>query len=246
MKILVTRPEPDAARLGERLRALGHDPVVEPLMSADYIDPATGPSGTVTNVLEEAFKDVQAIAFTSANGVRALARCYTGRHLPVFAVGEATAAAARQEGFDPVHVAAGDVDHLAADITARLDPKAGSIAHLAGTAVAGDLQGDRAARGVQVDRHVLYTMTASASLSQDVIAQITEASLDAVLIFSPRTGRILADLIVKAGLQDASKAMTCYCLSANVAAAVAKLSFANCLVAATPDEDALMALLPKG
>ena len=245
MKILVTRPEPDASRLGERLRALGHDPVVEPLMSADYIDPEAGPSGTVTNFLEGAFKDVQAIAFTSATGVRALARCYTGRHLPVFAVGEATAAAARQEGFDPVHVAAGDVDHLAADIAARLDPKAGSIAHIAGTAVAGDLQGDLAARGFQIDRHVLYAMTASASLSQDVIAQITETSLDAVLVYSPRSGRILADLIEKAGLQDACKAMTCYCLSANVAAAVATLPFANCLVAATPDEDALMALLAK-
>ncbi len=238
MKILVTRPEPDASRLAERLRTLGHDPVVEPLMSADYLE---GPED-----FPGALKGSQAIAFTSANGVRALARCHKERRLPVFAVGDATAAAARQEGFDPVYVAAGDVDHLAADIAARLDPGAGSIVHIAGSVVAGDLQGELATRGFQVDRHVLYAMTASASLSPEVIARITEASLDAVLVYSPRSGRILVDLINKAGLQGACQAITCYCLSANVTAAVANLPFANCVVAATPDEAALMALLEAG
>ena len=238
MKILVTRPEPDASRLAQSLKAAGHDPVVEPLMSAEYLE---GPED-----FSNALKSAQAIAFTSANGVRALARCHKERHLPVFAVGDATAAAARQEGFGIVHVAAGDVDHLAADIAARLDPGAGSIVHIAGSVVAGDLQGALAARGFEVDRHVLYAMTASASLSPDVIAQITHASLEAVLIYSPRSGRILADLINKAGLREACLAITCYCLSANVAAALAPLPFANCLVAATPDEDALMALLEAG
>lgn len=238
MKILVTRPEPDASRLAQRLKASGHDPVVEPLMSVDYLE---GPED-----FPDTFKGIQAIAFTSANGVRALARCYTERHLPVFAVGDATAAAARQEGFDPVHVAAGDVSHLADDIVARLDPGAGSIVHIAGSIVAGDLQGALAGHGFQVDRHVLYAMTASASLSPEVIAQITEGSLEAALVYSPRSGRILVDLIDKAGLQEACQAITCYCLSANVADAVAPLPFANCVVAATPDEAALMALLETG
>ncbi len=235
MKILVTRPEPDASRLAQRLKAAGHDPLIEPLMSVEYLEASAELPG--------ALKDAQAIAFTSANGVRALARCYTGRHLPVFAVGDATAAAARQAGFSTVHGAAGDVDHLAADIAARLDPGAGSIVHIAGSVVAGDLQGTLAAHGFQVDRHVLYAMTASASLSPEVIAQITRASLEAALVYSPRSGRILVDLVNKAGLQEACQAITCYCLSANVAAAVADLPFANCLVAATPDEAALMALL---
>ena len=235
MKILVTRPEPDAARLGERLRVAGHDPVIEPLMRVEYLEAGAALSG--------ALDAAQALAFTSANGVRALARLSSERALPVFAVGAATAAAARAEGFNSVHVAGGDVSHLADDIAARLDPKAGAIVHVAANVVAGDLQGTLVEHGFKVGRQVLYETVTKEALSQDVIASLTDGTLEGALIYSPRTGKTFAALIEKAGLAAACKGLTCYCLSANVAEAVAGLAFANCVVAATPDEDALMALL---
>lgn len=236
MKILVTRPEPDASRLGERLRAAGHDPVIEPLLSVEYLEAGAELSGDL--------KAAQAQAFTSANGVRALARLYSERALPVFAVGAATAAAARAEGFNSVHVAGGDVSHLADDIAARLDPSAGAIVHVAASVVAGDLQGALAAQGFKVNRHVLYETVTKEELSDDVIASLTDQTLEGVTIYSPRTGKAFAALIEQAGLTEACKGLTCYCLSANVAEAVASLPFAACFVAATPDEDALLALLP--
>ena len=46
----------------------------------------------------------RALAFTSANGVRAFAGKSTERNLPAYAVGERTAVALRAAGFTPVIV----------------------------------------------------------------------------------------------------------------------------------------------
>lgn len=235
MKILVTRPEPDGSRLGERLEAAGHEPLLEPLMSVGYLE---GEGDIAAD-----FKQAQAIAFTSANGVRALARVFEGRSLPVFAVGAATAAAATREGFARVHEAGGDVNHLAARIGTMLEPEDGTILHIAGSVVAGDLAGSLASFGFHIERRVLYDTSAAQALSPQVINAITDGSLDALMVYSPRTGRILVNLVSEAGLEGKMAALTCYCLSDNVADAVAPLPFGECLVADSPDEDALLDLL---
>jgi uroporphyrinogen-III synthase len=240
MKILVTRPEPDGSRLGERLEAAGHEPVLEPLMSVGYLE---GEGDLAAD-----FKQAQAIAFTSANGVRALmrsigARVFEGRDLPVFAVGAATAAAAKREGFTRVHEAGGDVSHLAARIGTMLEPEDGPILHIAGSVVAGDLAGSLASFGFHIERRVLYDTSAAQALRPEVISAITDGSLGGVVVYSPRTGRILVNLVGEAGLAAKMAALTCYCLSDNVADAVAPLPFGECLVAQTPDEDALLDLL---
>src|SRR5258708_37900290 len=88
---------------------------------------------------------VQALLFTSANGARAGAAATARRDIPVFAVGDATAATARKLGFAEVASAGGAVDDLAALVEGRLDPAHGTLLHAAGSALAGDL-GTRLAR----------------------------------------------------------------------------------------------------
>src|SRR5882757_8597644 len=93
-RALVTRPRAEAAALAEALAARGIEAIVEPLLDIHYRDePAPDLAG------------VQAVLCTSANGVRALARLSRGRKVPIFAVGEATAARAREEGFARVESA---------------------------------------------------------------------------------------------------------------------------------------------
>ncbi len=130
MNVLVTRPEADAAALAEELAARGHSAVIEPLFTI-----VAGPEAALD------LSGVQAVALTSANGARALAGRTARRDLPVFAVGDATAAAARAAGFAEVESAGGDVALLAALIASRLDPGAGPVLHAAARRVAGDLKG---------------------------------------------------------------------------------------------------------
>jgi uroporphyrinogen-III synthase len=80
MRVLVTRPQPDALETANMLIARGHQPIVAPLVRVNYHD---GP--------EIDLSGVQAILATSANGVRALSRRLARRDLPVFAVGPKTA-----------------------------------------------------------------------------------------------------------------------------------------------------------
>jgi len=119
LPLLVLRPEPGASRTADKARKLGLAPVLLPLFAA-VARPWSGPDPDTFD----------ALMLTSANASRhggaALAR-YTG--LPAYAVGEATADAARSAGFAQVTV--GDAD--AAALVARIERDGHRrVLHLAG------------------------------------------------------------------------------------------------------------------
>ena len=100
VRLLVTRPEPDASETAARLNALNIETVVDPLLIAE----------TLTTTLPPA-DGFAALAATSANALRALHnRGELPRllKLPVYAVGDRTAAVAREFGFEEVISAGGD------------------------------------------------------------------------------------------------------------------------------------------
>src|SRR5438067_8827911 len=135
-RALVTRPRAEAVALAEALDRRGIEAIVEPLLDILYRDePAPDLAG------------VQAVLCTSANGVRALARLSGERGVALFAVGEASAARARAEGFLRVESAGGNVDDLARLVRQRLRPEGGRLLHVAGSDVAGDLAGTLRAVG---------------------------------------------------------------------------------------------------
>ena len=104
MAILVTRPQPDNARTTVALRALGYIVLPAPMLRFEPVP--TQDEGDARH---------GAVIVTSANALRAIeADPATARllPLPLFAVGERTAQAARTAGFRDVTVAAGDVAAL--------------------------------------------------------------------------------------------------------------------------------------
>ena len=103
MRVLIVRPAPGNAATAQSVRALGLEPVVEPLFE-------TIPLGW-TLPDPDGF---DAVVMTSASAARlggeGLARFF---HLPLFAVGDATGRAARAAGFVDVQCGTGDVAALA-------------------------------------------------------------------------------------------------------------------------------------
>jgi uroporphyrinogen-III synthase len=234
MRVLVTRPREDAAALTAALEARGHAVTLEPLLTIVPRDPVDWPAG------QEA---AQALLLTSANGARAFARCDARRALPVYAVGEASAAAARELGFGTVITAGGDVDDLAALVAARLDPAAGPLLHPAAGKLAGDLQGALAAAGFTVLRAVLYDAVPATALSQPTVDAINRGVIDAVTFFSPRTAAAFVSLVEAARLQAGCGGIAAVCLSPAVATALDRLAWREVAVAAQPDQAALLAAL---
>lgn len=237
MHLLVTRPEQDAARLAERLRAAGHRVSLQPLLTIRFRDvDAAGIDPAAT----------QALLITSANGVRALsvrADLAALRAIPVIAVGPASAEAARAAGFGVVHQAGGDVAALAAKVTELCTPENGPLVHVSGQAVAGDLQGALEACGFQVERAVLYDAAAAEKFAPEVVETMAARGFDGVLFYSARTAAVFRTLAEGSGFDAVFDSATAFCLSEPVAAALDGLGFADVCVAARPTDEAMIALV---
>jgi uroporphyrinogen-III synthase len=218
LRVWVTRTQPGADATAARLRELGHEPVVAPLLEVRTLaDAAMDLDG------------VGALAFTSANAVAVFAAREGGRGWPVFAVGDATADAAREAGFGRVGSSGGDVAALAGLITAA--PPQGVVLHPGAAELAGDLAGDLAAAGIAVRSVALYE-TATLPVPEDVRRGWSE--LDAVLIHSPKAARALA----AAGLPTGPRLL---CISEAAAAPLQGLGPVEAAV--RPDEESLLDLL---
>lgn len=217
-KVWITRAQPGADVTAGRVAALGFEPIARPLLEVRQLSPTLDLEG------------VAALAFTSANGVRAFAALTAERSRPVVTVGEATAQAARAAGFARVASADGDVVALAAMIAAA--PPDGPMLHAGARQPAGDLVGDLAARGVEMRQVAVYETVPTPAASDPTTADEAEI----VLLHSPRAARLLAELLRKRPRED----LAAVCLSPAVAAPLAGRRLA---IAEHPDEAALLAAL---
>ncbi|CAA7616391.1 uroporphyrinogen-III synthase [Magnetospirillum sp. UT-4] len=234
MRVLVTRPREDAQEVARELETRGHAVVTEPLLDIVPI------AGAVVEV-----DGAQGILVTSANGIRALAQSCPDRALPVWAVGDASARAARDLGYARVESAGGDVETLAALVAARCDPAAGPFLHAAGSVTAGDLSGRLSGSGFAVRRLVLYEARTAEAVSPTLAAALAAGEIDLALFFSPRTAATFATLVARAELSGHAGRIRAYALSPAVAEALAALPWAAVRVAAAPTQAAMLAAIDE-
>lgn len=217
-RVWITRAEPGAARTADRLREQGVEPLIRPLLAVEFL-PADLPD----------IDGFAALAFTSRNGVAAFAALSSRRDRPVFAVGDATARAAREIGFTEVESADGDLIALARLVASRAS---GPILAPVAETPAGDLgQAVRAAGGAASIQSVAVYRTASTDAS-------APDAFDAVLVHSPRAAQVLA----QAGRTPALARAAIVCISPAAAAPLRDIGLAPA-VASAPREDALLASL---
>lgn len=233
-RALVTRPRAEAADLAEALTARGIEPLIEPLTEIQFRD---GPPPDLAGA--------QAVLCTSANGVRALARLSGERGLPLFAVGDVTAARARAEGFSRVESAGGNVADLARLAAERLDPADGRLVHIAGSVVAGDLAADLAARGFAVERAVLYEARPVPALGAACVGALEAGIVDFALFFSPRSAATFARLVERAGLLPTMRHLSAFSISAAADRELAALALRERHIAPHPDQDGLLKALDR-
>ena len=230
VKMLVTRPEPDAQATLARLDALGISAVAAPVMVRQTLDASLPPPDGFT-----------AMVLTSANAVRALAErgvLEQYRHLPVFAVGDRTARDASEAGFERVSSAAGALQDLVNAMTiARMR---GPIFYPTGKHQSADLAKALAPLGVMVATAKIYDMVAIDALPAQILAELG-GEIGAVLAYSRRTAEIFATLATSLPRDKRSK-LAMLCLSETVAEPLLEARFSRISLADRPDEDAMMAL----
>ena len=233
MRVLITRPRPAATVLAERLRARGHEAIIEPLLT--IVPHSDGPAR-----LAPALEGCQAVLFTSTNGVTSFAAASERRNLSAFAVGDGTAMAAREAGFAAVENAQGDVEALAALVERRLNPEGGALVHVSGHVVAGDLAGRLSRMGFTVRSVPLYLAITADALGAPTAAAFRAAEIDAALFFSPRTAATFVRLARAAGIERHCATTAGVALSPAVAAELRGLGWRKIVVAELPTEDAVL------
>ena len=230
MRILVTRPLQDGEAIARRLAAMGHQALLAPLLTVQFLD------GEPLDLA-----GVQAVLVTSANGVRALARRVTQRDIPIFAVGPQSAVAAKAEGFTRVRSADGDAATLANSVSGWAKPGEGFLLHGAGEDASAVLTETLSAQGFQTRRENLYRVEKSTHLSAEAAGAIRQGAVDAALFFSPNSAALFAECVARDSLSV--DGVIAICISAKTRDALAGLKFAETRIAATPDQDALLSCL---
>lgn len=231
--VLVTRPEPEARATARRLRALGYRPVLAPMLTITPV-PARLPRP----------ETVQAIIAGSINAVRALPAAY--RPVPLLAVGDATAAAARARGFRAVRSASGDARDLAALAASVLAPACGPLLLPTRAREGLRLAADLRARGFAVLRRIVYAARPAASLPRRARSALLRGDIDAALFFSASAARSFARIVTGGALAGRLGGVSALAISEAAAAALGELAFRAVRVASRPDQDCLLALLSAG
>lgn len=228
MRVVVTRPQADSERTAAALEALGHEVLVAPLMRVEPV--AVDLAGTWS-----------AIVITSANALPAIPATADGiKTLPVFAVGDRSAEAARRAGFAEVSSANGDIKDLVRLVAARAVGAKAPLLYLAGEDRSGDLVAQLAARGIDAEMKVIYRVVAEV-FSSVLAAALESGDVDAVLHFSRRSAELFVEGARSSGVAGPAEDVRHLCLSSQVAEPLAGAS--RIAVAARPEEAALIALL---
>lgn len=209
--VVVLRPEPGASETLARARRLGLETVSVPLFEIERMA-WNMPSGEFDGLL-----------LTSANAVRTAGESLAAlRNLPVYAVGAATAAAAKAAGLTIGVVGTFGIDALLRSIEPQL-----RLLHLCGEDRATGAAPAQSIAAVPVYRAVAIENPNLAALLGNV-----------VLIHSPRAGRRLADI---AG----ERSKTTIVAISDAAAAAAGRGWARVAVAVRPSDEALLALAAR-
>lgn len=225
-RVLVTRAEPGATRTRERLQALGFIPVNAATAQIAFFD------------ADLSLAPGEALALTSPNGAAAAARILDARSAAVFAVGDATAAAARAHGFQDVTSAGRDGAALAA-LLKRTRP--GGVVHVRGRDQQFDLVAALKTAGLPARAVIAYAAEPVEALSAEAITALEAGA--AVLAHSPLGAERFCALLQRAGALDRLAGAACAAMSQAAAAPLRAAGAANIAVAETPDEAALLAAL---
>jgi uroporphyrinogen-III synthase len=230
MLVLVTRPREQASTTVALLEARGHRALVDPVLQVVPLPlPKVDPGG------------IAALLLTSANTVPLLPPDL--RSLPMLAVGEATAAAARAVGCTVLAVGTEDGRRLAGLAASMLPRHGGTLLHPGAAEPRPGLAEALLAEGYDYRHLALYRTEPSTCLGEETRAALREEVLDAALFFSPRTAVVWRRLLIEAGLQPLVRRMMAISLSEAVAVELRPLGWRALLVADRRDQEALIGCL---
>jgi uroporphyrinogen-III synthase len=239
MRVLVTRPLPAAERTAAELARRGHEPVLLPLMRTEH---------RLEGLQQGPAPQTAALVVTSGEAIRALAELSRDERLPyldlpLFAVGETTATAARDLGFTMVEAGGGDGAALARLLLSspKLDPTR-PVLYLAGNPRSPEFEQLLADSSRRVEIVECYRMLTIRRETAELVEVLTPAP-HSVLLYSSETARQFAAIVAAAEIYSTLKNVRFLCLSHKIAAALPEEFQTRAAWPMEPQEDLLLDLI---
>jgi uroporphyrinogen-III synthase len=224
------RPIDEARRSAAALEASGYRIVLAPV---------TRIVGTGATVPDSQFDAIVATSARAFNFLSAEA-CARLAQIPMFAVGDSTAAAARSCGLSAVQTIAPDGSSLVPILLERLSSQT-RLLYLAGQFRKTEIEDAVLATGAKLALVEVYRAEAAAGWSEAEADAIRGCA--AALHYSPRSAVLACDFARQVAIDAHFREMTHVCLSLHVAEPLRALGASRIVIASRPREDALFAAL---
>ena len=173
MHILLTRPLEDCSEMILKFKSLGHQVSHLPLLVVEKV-----------NYDSVNFPSFGGIIFTSANAIKFLDLKSIDKKILCFCVGEATEKTARNNGFQNVIAAEGNVENLKELILQNFDKKDGSLIYISGETVSIDLDQQLLKVGYNVKRIVNYRTLHNKNFNEEFVKELKQKMPDIVYVYS--------------------------------------------------------------
>ena len=173
MHILLTRPLEDCSEMILKFKSLGHQVSHLPLLVVEKV-----------NYDSVNFLSFGGIIFTSANAIKFLDLKSIDKKILCFCVGEATEKTARNNGFQNVIAAEGNVENLKELILQNFDKKDGSLIYISGETVSTDLDQQLLKVGYNVKRIVNYRTLHNKNFNEKFVTELKQKMPDIVYVYS--------------------------------------------------------------
>tara|TARA_B100000609_G_C17216037_1_gene436743 strand:+ start:2704 stop:3402 length:699 start_codon:yes stop_codon:yes gene_type:complete len=191
MHILLTRPLDDCKELILRFKSLGHKVSHLPVIKIQNV-----------NYDKVNINEFSGIIFTSANAIKNLNTSDINKKINCFCVGSSTENVAKQNGFQNIFCAEGNVNNLKEVILQNFDNRSGNLLYVSGEIVSSNLDKDLITEGYKVRRIINYSVLPVEEIGEEFINNLKSSIPDMVYVYSENSAKNYLNLLKKYNLLD--------------------------------------------
>ena len=191
MHILLTRPLDDCKELILRFKSLGHKVSHLPVIKIQNV-----------NYDKININEFDGIIFTSANAIKNLNTSDINKKINCYCVGSSTENVAKQNGFQNIFCAEGNVNNLKEVILQNFDNRSGNLLYVSGEIVSSNLDKDLISEGYKVRRIINYSVLPVEEIGEEFINNLKSSIPDMVYVYSENSAKNYLNLLKKYNLLD--------------------------------------------
>ena len=229
MHILLTRPLDDCKELILRFKFLGHKVSHLPVIKIQNVN------HDKVNVDE-----FGGIIFTSANAIKNLNTSSINKQINCFCVGSSTEKVAKQNGFQNIFCADGNVNNLKEVILQNFDNKHSNLLYVSGEIISSNLDKDLISEGYIVKRIINYSVVPNDEVSDEFIRDLKSSIPDIVYVYSENSARNYLSLLKKYKLSDCWMDTNLMCLGEKTSSALNEIKWKKIFLFNSGEEEFLL------